>query len=56
MHDRAGEPEAVFAACLLTDDRRAWATSTDRTVAGALCEGEWVGRQVQLDQAGTLRQ
>jgi acetyl-CoA C-acetyltransferase len=55
MHDRTGQPEAGFAACLLADGRRAWGTTVDAGTAAALCEGEWVHREVQLDGAGTLR-
>jgi acetyl-CoA C-acetyltransferase len=54
MHDRDGLPETVMAACLLADGRRAWGTSTDRELAAALCEGEWVGRAVTLDADGAL--
>jgi acetyl-CoA C-acetyltransferase len=55
MHDRGGQPEAGFAACRLADGRRAWGTTVDAGTATALCEGEWVGREVHLDGAGTLR-
>ena len=54
MHDRDGQPETGFAACLLADGRRAWATTSDADLVGALCDGEWVGRAVSLDGAGTL--
>lgn len=54
MHDRDGNPERVAAACLLADGRRAWGTSEDWGVAGALCDGEWVGRAVTLDADGNL--
>ena len=54
MHDRAGQPETAIAACLLADGQRAWGTSTDVALASALCDGEWVGRTVALDEAGTL--
>ncbi|MFM7534259.1 MAG: acetyl-CoA acetyltransferase [Acidimicrobiales bacterium] len=54
MHDRDGDPEQAFAACLLADGRRAWGTARDRGLAAAMCEGEWVGRSVTLDEAGTL--
>ncbi|MCU1397833.1 MAG: hypothetical protein JWN62_942 [Acidimicrobiales bacterium] len=54
MHDRDGIPETVYAACLLSDGRRAWARSTDRTLAAAMCEGEWVGRPATLAPDGTL--
>ena len=54
MHDRDGVPEIGLASCLLADGRRAWGTTTDRGVAAALCEGEWVGRRVGLDDAGVM--
>ncbi len=55
LHDRAGAPERAFAACLLPDGRRAWASSDDPQVTSALCDGEWVGAAVVLDGAGHLR-
>ena len=54
MHDREGEPETAIAAVLLKDSRRAWATSTDRQVATAMCTDEWVGHKVNLNADGTL--
>jgi acetyl-CoA C-acetyltransferase len=54
MHDRDGQPETAIAATLLKDSRRAWATSSDPQVAKALCTGEWVGQQVNLDSTATL--
>ncbi len=54
MHSRDGLPERAIAACLLTDGRRAWATSEDAQVVAALCHDEWVGRAVTLDAAGGL--
>jgi acetyl-CoA C-acetyltransferase len=54
MHDRDGLPEIALAACLLADGRRAWGTSSDRAVAAAMCDGEWVGRAVALDAVGDL--
>lgn len=54
MFSRTGEPETALASCLLADGRRAWGTSSDPAVAAAMCEGEWVGRSVQLDAAGDL--
>ena len=47
-------PETAIAACLLADGRRAWGTSTDADLAAAMCDGEWVGRAVTLDDAGTM--
>ena len=37
MHDRDGEPETAFAACLLADGRRAWGTSAGTDDALARC-------------------
>ena len=54
MHSREGEPETAITACLLADGRRAWGTSTERGLATAMCDGEWVGRDVILDDAGTV--
>jgi len=54
MFSRDGAPETALAACLLADGRRAWGTSSDATLAAAMCEGEWVGRLADLDNAGTL--
>ena len=54
MHDREGEPETAIAAVLLNDSRRAWATSTDRQIAKAMCTDEWVGRKVNLNPDGAL--
>jgi acetyl-CoA C-acetyltransferase len=54
MHSREGEPESVFAACLLGDGRRAWGTSTDTRLAAAMVEGEWVGRRATLSPDATL--
>jgi acetyl-CoA C-acetyltransferase len=54
MHDRDGSPQTALAACLLHDGRRAWGTSTDRDLAKAMTEGEWVGATVVLDGDGHL--
>lgn len=54
MHSRDGVPEMAYAACLLADGRRAWGTSTDASLAAAMCEGEWVGRPATLAPDGTL--
>jgi acetyl-CoA C-acetyltransferase len=54
MHSRDGVPETAFAACLLPDGRRAWASSTEAGVAAAMCDGEWVGRDITLDADGVL--
>jgi acetyl-CoA C-acetyltransferase len=55
MHDRNGSPETVCASVLLTDGRRAWATSNDVDLAEAMTHGEWVGKLAMLDGQGTLR-
>lgn len=54
MHDRDGNPERSIASCLRADGSRAWGISEEREVASAMCEGEWVGRAVRLDEAGAL--
>jgi acetyl-CoA C-acetyltransferase len=54
MHTRDGVPEAGWAACRLPDGRRAWARTTDPVVAGAMTDGEWVGRSVTVADGGVL--
>ena len=54
MHDRDGNPEQAIAAVLNAEGVRAWGISTDQSVTGAMCDGEWVGRAVRLDAEGTL--
>ncbi len=54
MHDRDGTPEQAIATCLVPDGRRAWATSEDPDVVGALLDGEWVGTAIILDSSGAL--
>jgi acetyl-CoA C-acetyltransferase len=54
MFDRDGVPERSIVSCLLDDGRRAWGTSDVPEVTAAMCEGEWVGRRVDLDVAGDL--
>ncbi len=54
MFSREGEPETALAACLLSDGRRAWGTSSDPAVASAMCDGEWVGVTARLDDEGAL--
>ena len=54
MHDRDGQPEQLLCTALLADGRRAWGSSNDAGLAAACCEGEWVGRSVTLDTAGTV--
>jgi acetyl-CoA C-acetyltransferase len=55
MFSREGEPNRAIASCLLADGRRAWGTSSDPTIASAMCDGEWVGLSVTLGDAGDLR-
>jgi acetyl-CoA C-acetyltransferase len=54
MFDRNGTPDRSIAACLLADGRRAWGTSDVLEVTSAMCEGEWVGRTVDLDASGDI--
>jgi acetyl-CoA C-acetyltransferase len=54
MFSREALPEQPIAACRLADGRRAWGMSTDAELASAMCDGEWVGREVELDESGTL--
>jgi acetyl-CoA C-acetyltransferase len=54
MFDRGGAPERALAACLLADGRRAWGTHDGGDVSSAMCDGEWVGRIVDLDADGNL--
>jgi acetyl-CoA C-acetyltransferase len=55
MFDRDGAPERSIASCLLADGRRAWGTSEAAEVTAAMCDGEWVGRRVDLDADGAIR-
>ncbi len=54
MHDRDGNPETAFAACLLADGRRTWAVGHDAGVAQAMTEGEWVGEKVRIGPEAEL--
>lgn len=54
MHSREGLPETALAALLLPDGRRAWGNSHDQALAAAMCEGEWIGRGVDLTPEGTI--
>lgn len=54
IHDRDGQPETAFAACLLADGRRAWGSSRDAGLVTAMCAGEWVGRPATLNAEGNL--
>ncbi len=54
MHDRDGRPERAIATVLDTEGNRAWGVSDDPDTAAAMCEGEWVGRNVKLDSEGRL--
>ena len=55
MHDRDGAAEKVRAAVLLADGRRAWATSDNTQLGQEMCEHEWVGKTVTLDETGDIR-
>ena len=54
MHDRDGNPETAFAACLLADGRRTWAVGHDAGIAQAMTEGEWVGQTVRIGAEAEL--
>jgi acetyl-CoA C-acetyltransferase len=54
MHSREGLPERAIVTCILDDGRRAWGDSVDPAVTSAMCEGEWVGREIDLDADGTM--
>jgi acetyl-CoA C-acetyltransferase len=55
QHGRDGDAEAVQAACLLDDGRRAWASSDDGdTVAEMRSGAEQVGRVVKIGADGAL--
>jgi acetyl-CoA C-acetyltransferase len=54
-HDRDGNPERAIATVLLDDDRRAWATSTDRDTLTELASGEeHIGRPTKVTPEGAL--
>ena len=55
MHDREGAAEKVRASVLLSDGRRAWATSDNTQLGQDMCENEWVGKTVTLDETGDIR-
>ena len=55
MHDRDGAAEKVRASVLLTDGRRAWATSINTQLGQDMCENEWVGKTVTLNETGNIR-
>ena len=54
MHGRDGAPETVNASVILPDSRRAWATTNNAQLAIEMCEREWVGVPVRVDDTGTL--
>ena len=54
MHDRDGTAEKVRAAVLLSDGRRAWATSDNTQLGQDMCENEWVGKTVMLNETGDI--
>ena len=55
IHGRDGAPERAFAACLLADGRRAWATSTDDALMAAMETDEMCGTAVDIDATGEMR-
>jgi acetyl-CoA C-acetyltransferase len=54
MHDRDGAAEKVRASVLLADGRRAWATSDNTQLGTDMCDNEWVGKTVTLDETGAI--
>ena len=54
MHARDGAPERAILTALLEDGRRAWGTSEDAATCAAMCDGEWVGRQVTFAPDGSF--
>ena len=54
VHGRDGRPARAIAAVRTPDGARAWATSDDADLGGAMCSEEWVGRTVQVTQDGGL--
>ena len=54
MHDRNGSVEKVRATVLLADGRRAWATSDNTQLGTDMCDNEWVGKTVTLDETGAI--
>lgn len=54
MHDRDGRPERAIATVLDARGNRSWGVSDDKDAASAMCEGEWVGRSIRLDDKGML--
>jgi acetyl-CoA C-acetyltransferase len=53
MHDRDGAPEVGFAAALLDDGRRTWASTRDRDLLDTMEHEELVGRPAAVS-AGTF--
>jgi acetyl-CoA C-acetyltransferase len=55
-HDRDNTPEKAYAAVLVDDDRRAWATTTDSDALTELLSGaEHIGRAAKVTPDGGLR-
>ena len=54
VHGRDGRPARAIAAVRTPDGARAWATSDDEALGGAMCSEEWVGRPVRVTQDGGL--
>lgn len=54
VHGRDGRPARTIAAVRTPHGARAWATSEDEGLGAAMCEDEWVGRSVRVDDDGGL--
>jgi acetyl-CoA C-acetyltransferase len=54
VHGRDGRPARAIAAVRTPDGARAWATSDDAALGGAMCSDEWVGRSVRVTEDGGL--
>jgi acetyl-CoA C-acetyltransferase len=53
-YDRDGSPSRAFAACLLDDGRRAWATTDDLAVMEAMTKEEFCGRPARIGPGARL--
>jgi hypothetical protein len=54
MHERDGTPASALVACLLPDDRRMWATSTNADLLHAMTTEEFCGRPAKVTAGGSL--
>lgn len=55
MHDRDGQPERAFVACLLGNGNRAWGTSSEPGLSDALMAGELAGSTALLGSGGVIQ-